>query len=42
MGAAKVLNLDLGGAILVDDLEGPRLHILLDGGVVEPTTDETP
>ena len=42
MLAAKVVNLDLGSAILIDDLEGPRLDILLDDGVIETATDETP
>lgn len=42
MGAAEILNLDLGGTVLVDDLEWPRLHILLDSRVIEPATDETP
>jgi hypothetical protein len=42
VAATEVLNLDLGGAVLVDDLEGPRLHILLDGRVIEAATDETP
>lgn len=42
MGAAKVLDLDLGGAVIIDDLEGPGLHVLLDGRVIKPATDETP
>lgn len=42
MGSAEVLNLNLGVAVLIDDLEGPRLHVLLDGGVIEAATDQTP
>ena len=41
LGLAEVLNLDHGGTSVVDDLEGPRLDILLDGGVIESTTDQT-
>ena len=40
---AEVVNLDLGVAVtIVDNLEGPRLHVLLDGGVIDAATDETP
>lgn len=39
---AEVVNLDLGLAGIVDDLEGPRLDVLLDGGVIEAATDQTP
>lgn len=42
VGAAEVLDLDLGVAVVVNDLEGPRLHVLLDGGVVEAAADQTP
>lgn len=42
LGLTQVLNLDLRGASLVNDLEGPRLGILLDGGVIEAATDQTP
>ncbi len=42
MSAAEVLNLDLGVAILINDLEWPRLHVLLDGRVIEATTNKTP
>ena len=42
LGLTEVLDLDLGVAGFVNDLEGPALHILLDGGVVEAATDETP
>ena len=36
-----VVGLDHGGTVVVGDLEGPRLDILLDGGVIESTTDQT-
>src|SRR3569833_1901999 len=39
---AQEIHLHLGVAILIDDLEGPRLHVLLDGGVVESPTDQSP
>lgn len=40
---AEVVNLNLGVAgTIVDDLEGPRLHVLLDSGVIDAATDETP
>jgi hypothetical protein len=42
LGLVKVLDLDDGVATLVDDLEGPGLNILLDNGVLEAATDETP
>jgi hypothetical protein len=43
VGAAEVLDLDLGVAVaIINDLEGPRLHVLLDGGVLEAATDQTP
>ena len=42
VGAAEVLDLDLGVAVVINDLEGPRLHVLLDGGVVEAAADQTP
>lgn len=42
LGLAEVLDLDLGVATLINDLEGPALDVLLDGGVVETATDETP
>ena len=42
LGLTEVLNLDHGGTVCVGDLEGPRLDILLDGGIVETTTDKTP
>ena len=38
----EVLNGDLGAAIVVDDLEGPGLDVLLDGGVIESAANETP
>jgi len=37
----KVLNLDHRGAALLNDLEWPRLDILLDGLVTEIPTDKT-
>jgi len=39
---AEVLDLDLGAAVVVDDLEGPGLDVLLDGGVIESAANETP
>ena len=42
VGAAEILNLNLRVAVVVNDLEGPRLHVLLDGGVIEAATDKTP
>ena len=41
VGAIEVLNLDLGVAVVVNDLEGPGLNVLLDGGILEATTDQT-
>jgi hypothetical protein len=38
---AEVVDLNLGVAIVVDDLEGPRLNVLLDRGVIKPAADET-
>jgi len=43
VSAAEILDLDLGVAVaIVNDLEGPRLHVLLDGRVIEAATDQTP
>lgn len=42
VGGAKVLDLNLGVAFIVDDLEGPRLHVLLDSRVIEAAANETP
>jgi hypothetical protein len=42
VGLAQVLDFDLRVAVVVDNLEGPRLHILLDGWVVEAAADQTP
>lgn len=42
LGLAEVLNLNGGVALVVNDLEGPALHILLDGGLIELATDQTP
>jgi hypothetical protein len=39
---AEVLDLDLGGSVVVDDLERPGLDVLLDGGVIESTANKTP
>lgn len=39
---AEVVHLNLGVAAIVNDLEGPGLNVLLDGGVVEAATDQTP
>jgi hypothetical protein len=41
LGLAEVLNLDLGLGVVVNDLEGPGLDVLLDGGVIEAATDQT-
>jgi hypothetical protein len=41
LGLAEVLDLDDGVAVVVDDLEGPRLDVGLDGRVVESPTNET-
>ena len=38
----EVLDLDGRGGTLVNDLEGPRLNILLDDGVIKTATNETP
>lgn len=42
LGLTEVLDLDLGVAVVVDNLEGPGLHVLLDGRVIEAATDQTP
>lgn len=42
LGLAEVGDLDHGAAVLVDDLEGPRLDVLLDGLVFESATDQSP
>lgn len=39
---AEVLDLDLGLASIINDSERPGLNILLDGGVIEAATDQTP
>jgi hypothetical protein len=39
---AEILNLNSGLAIVIDDLERPGLNVLLDGGVIEAATDQTP
>ena len=38
----EVLDLDSRAATLVNDLEGPRLNILLHDGVIETATNQTP
>ena len=39
----EVVNLNLGVAgTIVDNLEGPGLLVLLDGGVIDAATDKTP
>jgi hypothetical protein len=42
VGAAQVLDLNLGVAVIINDLEGPRLGVLLDGGIIKPPTDQSP
>lgn len=42
LGLTQVLDLDHGVGALLNDLEGPRLDILLDDGVIERSTDKTP
>lgn len=39
---AEVLNLDRWAATVIHDLEGPRLDVLLDNGVIKTATDQTP
>lgn len=39
---AQVVDLDAGVTTIIDDLEGPRLDVLLDGRVIEAATDQTP
>ena len=39
---SEVLNLNHWGSILINDLEWPRLGVLLDGWVVRATSDKTP
>jgi hypothetical protein len=41
LGLALEIDLDEGVAFLVNDSERPVLHISLDFGIVETTTDET-
>lgn len=39
----EVVNLNLGVAgTIIDNLEGPRLLVLLDSGVIDAATDKTP
>jgi hypothetical protein len=42
LGLTEVGDLDHGAAVLVHDLEGPRLDILLDGLVLESATNQSP
>lgn len=42
LGLAEVLDLDLRAGVIINNLEWPRLDILLDGRVVESATNETP
>ena len=42
LGLVEVLDLDLGGSVVVNDLERPGLDVLLDGGVIESAADKTP
>ena len=42
LGLVQVLNLDHGVSTLVDDLEGPGFDILLDDGVLESSSNQTP
>lgn len=42
LGLAEVLDLNLGVVVVVNNLEWPRLDILLDGWVIESATDQTP
>lgn len=39
---AEVIDLDSGVAVVVDDGERPRLDVLLDDGVIEGATNQTP
>jgi hypothetical protein len=39
---AEVLNLDLGLTSIIKNGEWPGLDVLLDGGVIEAATDQTP
>lgn len=44
LGLAEVFNLDDGvaRAALLDNLEGPRLNVLLDNGVAEGPANQSP
>ena len=42
MGAAEVLNLNLGVTAIVNNLEGPRLNVLLDDGIIEASANQAP
>ncbi len=44
LGLAEVFDLDdrVARAALLNDLEGPRLNVLLDDGVAERSADQSP
>jgi len=42
LGLIQVVDLDHGATILINDLEWPRLDVLLDCGVVESSADQSP
>lgn len=42
LGLAEVVDLDRRVSAVVDNLERPRLDILLDSGVIKTAADETP
>lgn len=43
LGLTEVLDLDLGAVLaILNDLEWPRLNVLLDGWVIESPSDQTP
>ena len=42
LGLTEVLNLNDGILALLDNLEGPGLDVLLDDGVIERTTNQSP
>ena len=41
LGLALVFDLDLGLAVVVDDIEGPVLHVGLDDGIVELSANQS-
>ena len=42
LGLTKVLDLNYGVLALLNNLEGPGLDVLLDDGVIERTTNQSP